>query len=173
MRNRLAKTNRVRMIHIMNSLMIWIAVFAALMCGFYIYALGYDWAHQNHGGIVVLFAVGLVIGLFVLLAQRLPLPIPHEVYDPHDYPFARRSIGCAVVGACVCLLGLAYMATVGWIWQTWVAVVAFLVLYSLALFMVGGEPAECRCRTLLLSYRVPYIHIVQTGRPRLSCTQLY
>ena len=66
----------------MKSLLLRLAVFAALLCGCSIYALGYDWALENHGGIVALFAVGLVIGLIVLLAQWLPLPVPHEVYDP-------------------------------------------------------------------------------------------
>jgi hypothetical protein len=126
-------------------LLLRLAVCAVLICGFYIYLLGYDWALQHHAGIVVLFAVGLVIGLVVLLAQRLPLPIPHEVYDPYDYPFARRSVGCGVVGASVCFLGLAYMAKVGWGWQTWVAAAVFLVLYGLAGIMVWW-----RARTVAL-----------------------
>src|SRR5215472_12420835 len=109
------------MLRVVNSLLVRIAIFVALVCGLYIYALGFDWAHQNHSGIVALFAVGLAIGLIVLLAQRLPLQIPQDVYDPHDSPFRRRSVGCMVVGAGVCLLGLAYMLTVGWIWQTWVS----------------------------------------------------
>ena len=100
-------------------LLLRLAVCAVLLGGLCTYALGYDWALRHRRGIVALYAAGLVIGLVVLLAQRLPLPIPHEVYDPYAYHFARRSIGCGVVGACACLLGLAYMTTVGWIWQTW------------------------------------------------------
>jgi hypothetical protein len=76
------------------------------------------------------------IAVFVLLAQRLPLPIPRKIYNPHDSPFARRSIGCLIVGACVCLLGLAYMATVGWVWPTWVSGAGFLVPYGLATIAV-------------------------------------
>jgi multisubunit Na+/H+ antiporter MnhB subunit len=143
----------MRMLRVVNSLLVRIAIFVALVCGLYIYALGFDWAHQNHSGIVALLAVGLAIGLIVLLAQRLPLPIPQEVYDPHDSPFRRRSVGGMVVGAGVCLLGLAYMLTVGWIWQTWVSGALCLVLYGTTTVAVRRRARRVALQNLMISSR--------------------